>query len=145
MVKCIPFFSEVCLARNERNRTCTLYNPNQSKWIKTIEKSLHVCQALSLHPKFWNSWKTRPKVTHSHIRWTGPGSSVECPLRGTGGHWFDPGPRRTKVVKHGTSSSSLGTQGQDQDSLLVRRRNDNHSPGPVIGEISPLLSPETWT
>ena len=23
---------------------------------------------------------------------------VECPLRGTGGHWFDPGPRHTKVV-----------------------------------------------
>ena len=26
---------------------------------------------------------------------------------------------------------------QDQDSLLVKRRNDNHSPGPVIREISP--------
>ena len=25
---------------------------------------------------------------------------VECPLRGTGGHGFDPGPRHTKVVKH---------------------------------------------
>ena len=24
---------------------------------------------------------------------------VECPLRGTGGHGFDPGPRHTKVVK----------------------------------------------
>ena len=35
---------------------------------------------------------------------------VECPLRGTGGHWFDPGPRHTKVVKNGTSCSSLGTQ-----------------------------------
>ena len=23
---------------------------------------------------------------------------VECPLRGTGGHGFDPGPRHTKVV-----------------------------------------------
>ena len=32
---------------------------------------------------------------------------VECPLRGTGGHGFDPGPRHTKVVK---SCSSLGTQ-----------------------------------
>ena len=35
--------------------------------------------------------------------------SVECPLRGTGGHAFDPGPRHTKVVKNGTSCSSLGT------------------------------------
>ena len=35
---------------------------------------------------------------------------VECPLRGTEGHGFDPGPRHTKVVKNGTSCSSLGTQ-----------------------------------
>ena len=35
---------------------------------------------------------------------------VECPLRGTGGHGFDPGQRHTKVVKNGTSCSSLGTQ-----------------------------------
>ena len=35
---------------------------------------------------------------------------VECPLRGTGGHGFDPAPRHTKVVKNGTSCSSLVTQ-----------------------------------
>ena len=35
---------------------------------------------------------------------------VECPLRETGGHGFNPGPRHTKVVKNGTSCSSLGTQ-----------------------------------
>ena len=35
---------------------------------------------------------------------------VECPLRGTGGHGFDPGPRHSKVVKNRTSCSSLGTQ-----------------------------------
>ena len=35
---------------------------------------------------------------------------VKCPLRGTGGHGFDPGPRHTKVVKNSTSCSSLGTQ-----------------------------------
>ena len=29
------------------------------------------------------------------------------------------------------------TQDQDQDSLLVKRRNDNHSPGPVIRELVP--------
>ena len=29
------------------------------------------------------------------------------------------------------------TQDQVQDSLLVKRRNDNHSPGPVIGELVP--------
>ena len=35
---------------------------------------------------------------------------VECLLWGTGGHGFDHGPRHTKVVKNGTSCSSLGTQ-----------------------------------
>ena len=35
---------------------------------------------------------------------------VACPLRGTGGHGFDPGPRHTEVVKNSTSCSSLGTQ-----------------------------------
>ena len=35
---------------------------------------------------------------------------VECPLRGTGGHGFDPGPRHTKLFKNSTSCSSLGTQ-----------------------------------
>ena len=45
-----------------------------------------------------------------YAKLTGPDSSVECPLRGTGGHGFDPGPRYTKVVKNGTSCSSLGTQ-----------------------------------
>ena len=29
------------------------------------------------------------------------------------------------------------SQDQDQDSLLVKRRNDNHSPGPVIRELVP--------
>ena len=38
------------------------------------------------------------------------GHLVECLLRGTGGHGFDPGPRHNKVVKNGTSCSSLGTQ-----------------------------------
>ena len=35
--------------------------------------------------------------------------------------------------------STLMTQvrDQDQDSLLVKRRNDNHSPGPVIRELVP--------
>ena len=28
-------------------------------------------------------------------------------------------------------------QNQDQDSLLVKRRNDNHSPGPVSRELVP--------
>ena len=35
---------------------------------------------------------------------------VECPIRGTEGHGFDPGPRHIKVVKNSTSRSSLGTQ-----------------------------------
>ena len=35
-----------------------------------------------------------------------------------------------------TSDDALD-QDQDQDSLLVKRRNDNHSPGPVIRELVP--------
>ena len=35
---------------------------------------------------------------------------VVCPLWGRGGHGFDPGQRHTKVIKDGTSCSSLGTQ-----------------------------------
>ena len=33
--------------------------------------------------------------------------------------------------------ATYGDQDQDQDSLLVKRRNDNHSPGPVIRELVP--------
>ena len=36
--------------------------------------------------------------------------SVECQLRGTGGHGFNPGLRHTKVIENGTSCCSLGTQ-----------------------------------
>ena len=36
--------------------------------------------------------------------------SVECPLRGTGGHGFDLRLRHTKVIKNGTNCSSLSTQ-----------------------------------
>ena len=32
---------------------------------------------------------------------------VACPLRGTGGHGFDPGPRHTKVVKMVGAASRL--------------------------------------
>ena len=35
---------------------------------------------------------------------------VECPLRGTGGHGFDPGPRHTKVVKNGTGTQTYGVE-----------------------------------
>ena len=35
---------------------------------------------------------------------------AECVIRGTGDHGFDPGPRYTKVIKNGTSRTSLGTQ-----------------------------------
>ena len=34
-------------------------------------------------------------------------------------------------------SGDVAGQDQDQDSLLVKRRNDNHSPGPVIRELVP--------
>ena len=53
--------------------------------------------------------------------------------------------RRTRTLgpTSGFALSSLchqiqtGGQDQDQDSLLVKRRNDNHSPGPVIRELVP--------
>ena len=34
-------------------------------------------------------------------------------------------------------AKTYGGYDQDQDSLLVKRRNDNHSPGPVIRELVP--------
>ena len=39
-------------------------------------------------------------------------SKPESPLvlRGMGGHWFNPGPQHTKVIKNGTNCSSIGTQ-----------------------------------
>ena len=33
--------------------------------------------------------------------------------------------------------SGISEKDQDQDNLLVKRRNDNHSPGPVIRELVP--------
>ena len=36
-----------------------------------------------------------------------------------------------------TQGADPAHQDQDQDSLLVKRRNDNNSPGPVIGELVP--------
>ena len=41
------------------------------------------------------------------------------------------------MICHFTSTGSDLQQDQDQDSLLVKRRNDNHSSGPVIGELVP--------
>ena len=32
--------------------------------------------------------------------------------------------------------NDFGNQDQDQDSLLLKRRNDNHSPGPVIDGVN---------
>ena len=48
--------------------------------------------------------------------------------------------KRSHYVKRPQFSISTNTiidQDQDQDSLLVKRRNDNHSPGPVIRELVP--------
>ena len=42
---------------------------------------------------------------------------------------------RILVIRVMTLFSQRGVQ--DQDSLLVKRRNDNHSPGPVIRELIP--------
>ena len=45
--------------------------------------------------------------------------SVECPLRETWGHAFNPGPWHTKVFKNGTSCSSLSTQTYEEELGLV--------------------------
>ena len=45
--------------------------------------------------------------------------SVECLLRVTGGHGFDPRSRHIKVIKNGTSCSSLGTQAYGVELGLV--------------------------
>ena len=59
----------------------------------------------------WYLFVSVPKrPIHLSIRPAPIAQLVECPLRGTGGHGFDPGPRHTKVVKNGTSCFSLGTQ-----------------------------------
>ena len=42
-----------------------------------------------------------------------------------------------KKIQTFSSSYRKTDQDQDQDSLLVKRRNDNHSPGPVIRELVP--------
>ena len=45
---------------------------------------------------------------------------VECPLRETWGHGFNPRPRPTKVFKNCTSCSSLGTQTYGEELGLVK-------------------------
>ena len=53
---------------------------------------------------------------------------VEYPLQGMGGQVFNPGLRHTKVVKNGTSYSSLGTQSYSIElgliSVTTRHRHD---------------------
>ena len=47
-------------------------------------------------------------------------------------------PRKNNKHKHVLLTKLLVVvQDHDQDSLLVKRRNDNHSPGPVIRELVP--------
>ena len=41
------------------------------------------------------------------------------------------------IQSNGVGPKVLSTLVQDQDSLLVKHRNDNHSPGPVIRELVP--------
>ena len=54
-------------------------------------------------------------------------------------HYFNDGPSKCSMIFLWTSKakSLSAPQDQDQDSLLVKRRNDNHSPGPVIRELVP--------
>ena len=43
----------------------------------------------------------------------------------------------SKTSRSVSSIPWITPEDQDQDSLLVKRRNDNHSPGPVIRELVP--------
>ena len=54
----------------------------------------------SLHERMCRTWGSNSGPLAAPIA-----QLVECPLRGTGGHGFDPGPRHTKVVKNGISCS----------------------------------------
>ena len=85
------------LWRNKQNDPfiITKYLPYLFHWIST-------CISMA-------NWKTK---TYSYLVCVPtPDSSVgRLSARGTGGHGFDPGSRHTKVVKNGTSCSSLGTQ-----------------------------------
>ena len=71
----------------------------------TIVRSIFIFSCLTLGSQLY--------VGVTHISPAPVAQWVECPLLGTGGHGFDPGPRHTKVVKNGTSCSSLGTQSWD--------------------------------
>ena len=59
--------------------------------------------------------------TYKHSIFSKP-APVECLLRGTVGHGFNPGQRHTKVVKNGTSCSSLGAQTYRVELGLVHPR-----------------------
>ena len=48
-----------------------------------------------------------------------------------------PDPRNIVLVLKAQCILFSRHKDQDQDSLLVKRRNDNHSPGPVIRELVP--------
>ena len=50
-------------------------------------------------------------------------------------YWITTVPRLCKDTTLMLFNVKQFVQDQDQDSLLVKRRNDNHSPGPVIREL----------
>ena len=80
---------------------------------------------LGVRGRMWNSIVSVPDhcrfiyFSSSHRKPVPIAQYVGCPLRGTGGYGFDPGPRHTKVVKNGTSCSSLVTQIYDVELGLV--------------------------
>ena len=52
-------------------------------------------------------------------------------------HVYSPGQRQTAPRGQNFDVNRNVSSPQDQDSLLVKRRNGNHSPGPVIRELVP--------
>ena len=71
------------------------------------------------------SWACGPVAVQSLTQSLAIAQLVECPLRGRGGHGFDPGLRHTKVIKNGTRCSSLGTQTYGVELGLVDQCQDN--------------------
>ena len=97
--------------RAKQLNTMILWNKFRKIRNKVIES---ICQSKQHHLDQLSN-KLKSESSSSKDWWstlkTDPDSSVgRVPFRRTGGHGFDPRPRHTKVVKNGTSCSSLGTQ-----------------------------------
>ena len=99
-----------------RNRVMPSSDPERCKILFLLSFDVVFCLDITKHnllnaimihvrhkSRAWNP-------CHSRRNLVPVARSVQCPLRETGCHGLGPWPRHTKVVKNGTSCSSLGTQ-----------------------------------